>query len=621
MSASASDRAPLNAPNRRRFDTGWLLAGRYEIREPIGEGGTAEVYSARDHRLERMVAVKILRPQFGQDPEARARFAVEARAAAGLAVPNIVPIYDFGAADDGSLFIVMRLIDGPSLRSIIAENGRLAEVVVIEIARQIAVALAAAHGSGLIHRDVKPGNILIDRDGAAHLTDFGTVKALGGSDQLTRSGTIFGTAAYLAPEQATGGHIDARTDIYALGVVMYEALSGEPPFSGDDPVAVSYRHAHEPAPALSQRLGGIQPELEALVMACLEKDPARRPPNGHALAESLARMQTTGTHGVATGAAIAAVASSVPDPRTTSFAPRPPMEPDKETAPIERVFAEAPTVAHAPVVAKSSTLPYATDAGVVPAVQMAPRARSRRGASPWTAVAGAALVALAVFVVLGLAAFALFRPGDPTAPPGGVAGSVPPLETAPVVAVESSQSPAPTPTDVPPTISAPPATPEPPAATVEPPVATPIPPVAPVETPIPPVAPVATPIPPVAPAPVAVSVQIPDRLFEGAFPRSSYHGRDAAWVYGQLTDYNTMSATSVALNGVIIYSGPNPLPDDTCCNGRGPGNWGTATFEVPAGLLARENTLAITNLEQNDCTRCPKFVMVDYAELSYTGLP
>jgi hypothetical protein len=212
------------------------------------------------------------------------------------------------------------------------------------------------------------------------------------------------------------------------------------------------------------------------------------------------------------------------------------------------------------------------------------------------------------------------------------------------VAVESSQSPAPAPTDVPPTIAAPPVTPAPPAATVEPPAPTVEPPAPTVEPPA------ATPVPPVVPAPVAVSVQIPDELFEGAFPRNSYHGRDAAWVYGQLTDYSTMTATfrletppdrnapaqlllvgldgenpiknemSVAINGVTIYSGPNPLPDDTCCNGRGPGNWGSAIFDVPAGLLASENTLTITNLEQNDCTRCPKFVMVDYGELSYTGL-
>ena len=267
------DTSKGNARHGNRFPTGRLLVGRYELIEKVGEGGTAEVFRARDHRLDRDVAVKVLRPQFGHDATARTRFGVEARSAAGLNVSNIVPVYDFGAADDGSLFIVMRFIDGPSLRQVINERGPLTAAAAADIGRQIADALSAAHERGLVHRDVKPGNILIDAGGTAHLTDFGTVKALAGADHLTKSGTIFGTAAYISPEQATGGSIGAATDLYALGVVLYETLSGRQPFEGDDPLAVSYRHAHERPAPLSSLVPAIDPELERLVMQLLEKVP------------------------------------------------------------------------------------------------------------------------------------------------------------------------------------------------------------------------------------------------------------------------------------------------------------------------------------------------------------
>src|SRR5688500_19827751 len=276
MNAESSDRTSARRRNAR-FPTGRVLAGRYELREPIGVGGTAEVFRALDHRLDRIVAVKVLRREFGQDGNARARFAVEARSGAALNVPNIVPVYDFGAADDGSLFIVMRLIDGPSLRRILGERRRLATAAALDIGRQIAEALAEAHMHGLIHRDVKPGNILVDRAGVAHLTDFGTVKVLADADDLTRSGTIFGTAAYLSPEQPTGGPLGPRTDIYASAGVLYAASRGQPPCRGDDPVAVSYRHAHELPRPLAEVVPGLDPEISDLIMSCLAKSPEQRP--------------------------------------------------------------------------------------------------------------------------------------------------------------------------------------------------------------------------------------------------------------------------------------------------------------------------------------------------------
>src|SRR4051794_15690985 len=185
------------------FEGARLLAGRYKLLEKIGEGGAAEVFRALDERLDRIVAVKLLRPQFTSDPQSRQRFEVEARAAAGLTHPNIVDIYDFGEAQDGSMFIVMQYVQGDNLKDILQHRGRLSTSEVVSIAEQVCSALTVAHANGLIHRDVKPQNIMIDTAGKVRLTDFGVVKALS-APALTQSGMTFGTAAYLSPEQATG---------------------------------------------------------------------------------------------------------------------------------------------------------------------------------------------------------------------------------------------------------------------------------------------------------------------------------------------------------------------------------------------------------------------------------
>jgi tRNA A-37 threonylcarbamoyl transferase component Bud32 len=671
----SSSRTPDDDPQRHgsRFVTGRVLAGRYEILDRIGEGGTAEVFRARDHRLDRIVAVKVLRPQYGQDTDARARFATEARSAAALDVSNIVPVYDFGAADDGSLFIVMRYIAGPSLRKVLSEQGALSVGVVLEIGAQIARALAEAHDHGLIHRDVTPGNILIDTDGTAHLTDFGTVKALAGSVDLTRSGMIFGTAAYLAPEQATGGPIDGRTDVYALGVVLYEALTGAPPFRGDDPVAVSYRQAHElPAP-ITAVMPGLDPEIADLVMASLEKDPDRRPQSAGQFAQTLESIERrVAVRGVNALPLIAGTPDSVHAAGVGD--PEPPRL-DSETVMIKPVAAVDDdggfdTTAVAPAVFAP---PPPLERGIVtPPPNYARRGSSERrdrgGFGPLLLLGALGLVALVVLFFL----MRLLNSGD-----NGVASGPTPTATA-VAATTEPAAPSITPTPEPsgPTIQptavatlAPVVTPEPPAITPEPSIATPEPPVVtpepPVVTPEPPIVtpepPVVTPEPPVVtPEPPVVTPQPPageqraqigDESFVGDYPSDGeYHGRSASWVYGQGTAFNTMSAafslvspdanvparlemvgldgenplsngTRISINGVTIYEGPSPFPNDTCCGGSGPGNWGAVAFDIPAGVLGLDNTLTVSNLEPTDCTECPKYVMVDFAEVVYATEP
>ncbi|MDQ3704511.1 MAG: protein kinase [Chloroflexota bacterium] len=269
--------------------TGNLLAGRYLLLEKIGDGGSAEVFRARDERLGRVVALKLLRPQYVSDPTWRKRFEIEAKAAAGLSHPNIVDIYDVGEGPDSTLFIAMQYVEGPDLKSVLWKRGRLLPGEVVALSRQVSAALAVAHRSGLIHRDVKPQNILIDGQGNARLTDFGIVKALAGAT-LTQSGMTFGTAAYLSPEQATGMQVVPASDIYALGCVMYEMLSGTPPFTGDNPTTIAYKQVWEQPRPLHELVSEVPPSLERVVMRCLHKDPNTRYPSAEALSLDLERV-------------------------------------------------------------------------------------------------------------------------------------------------------------------------------------------------------------------------------------------------------------------------------------------------------------------------------------------
>ena len=221
--------------------TAAVLSGRYELSHLVARGGMAEVYRAHDRLLDRPVALKVLFPELSVDRAFVERFRREAQAAANLSHPNIVPVFDWGE-DNGTYFIVMEFIDGRPLSSILRTAGPMHPDRAAEIGADVAIALAYAHRHGVIHRDVKPGNVLITEDGIVKVTDFGIARAINTEESLTQTGAVMGTATYFSPEQAEGMGVDARSDIYSLGVVLFEMVTGRPPFMGDTPVAVASKH-------------------------------------------------------------------------------------------------------------------------------------------------------------------------------------------------------------------------------------------------------------------------------------------------------------------------------------------------------------------------------------------
>lgn len=253
---------------------GKLLGSRYEIIEKIGNGGMATVYKAKDLVLKRYVAVKILREEYTTDNEFIKRFNTEAESAASLTHPNIVSVYDVGK--EGNLYyIVMELIKGKTLKEIIVEDGRMGWKWSVKIAKQIAQALETAHRNNIIHRDIKPHNIIITEDGTAKVTDFGIAKAVSNST-ITAFGTTIGSVHYFSPEHARGGYTDAKSDLYSLGVVLYEMVTGRVPFDADTPVSVALKHMQEkPVPPIELN-PAIPQSLNDLILKAMEKDPNMR---------------------------------------------------------------------------------------------------------------------------------------------------------------------------------------------------------------------------------------------------------------------------------------------------------------------------------------------------------
>ena len=262
-----------------------LVNNRYRVGSRLGEGGMAVVYAGHDLLLGRDVAIKTLRAQFAADAGVRARFDREARAAAALSHPNIIDVYDVGE-DEGTPYLVMELVHGQSLKEIIAADAPFHPDDVAELLIQIGEALDYAHARGYVHRDVKPGNILVDGHGRARMVDFGIAKGLADGD-LTDAGGGFGTVAYLSPEQAEGLMATPSSDVYSAGVVAFEMLTGERPFRADTPVGVAMRHVHDPAPPPSQIVPGLPPQIDAVILRALDKDPTRRWPSASAFARAL----------------------------------------------------------------------------------------------------------------------------------------------------------------------------------------------------------------------------------------------------------------------------------------------------------------------------------------------
>ncbi len=376
-------------------EIGSILGGRYRLLELLGQGGMATIYRARDAQLERDVAVKVLRPEFGQDPDFVARFRDEARAAASLSHPNIVAVFDFGQDASGDQFIVMELVDGQDLASILRENGPLAPRQAARIGSDVAKALHAAHTRGIVHRDVKPSNILISRDGRVKVADFGIARALDDA-QVTLPGVTMGSVHYFAPEQARGESATAASDEYALGIVLFEMLTGQRPFSGDGAAAVALARLTTTPPRPAALRADVPPALDAIVARSMALNPTDRYPSAAAMGGALDGFLADGsTAAIAAAAAPAAAAAGLATAATVASAQaRPPVNypPD----------AYARSTPPAPVSTRS-TPPPPPGSGVPSPVGPYEEPEDE-GSGPWAWVAG--LLGLGILIVV---VFLIFR--------------------------------------------------------------------------------------------------------------------------------------------------------------------------------------------------------------------
>jgi serine/threonine-protein kinase len=350
-----------------------IINERYEIHKRVGRGGMADVFLARDRLLDRQVAIKVLFPEFAVDPNFVERFRREAQAAANLSHPNIVNVYDWGKYE-GTYFIAMEYVQGRTLAEILKTNRRLTPKQAAEIASEVAAALGFAHEAGLAHRDIKPANILIGTNGQVKVADFGIARAMNSSTEsnLTQVGSVMGTASYFSPEQAQGAQPDPRSDLYSLGIVMYEMVAGKPPFTGENPVAIAYKQVHDQPTPLNKIIDGIPRPFEAIVAKLLAKDPKLRYSSAHALRDDLRRFRNgeqvqalvaaaarpggTPTGGIPRTAAMAGAATTVVQPAERAPTHSHPQIAGAPTATVPRQ--PAPDLTHYPPGASSEARYY-----------------------------------------------------------------------------------------------------------------------------------------------------------------------------------------------------------------------------------------------------------------------
>ncbi|WP_169944698.1 Stk1 family PASTA domain-containing Ser/Thr kinase [Microbispora sp. H11081] len=280
---------------------GQLLDGRYRVESRIARGGMASVYLALDVRLDRTVAVKVMHRSLAEDPQFVRRFIGEAKSVASLSHPNIVQVFDQGT-DGANVYLSMEYVPGRTLRDVLRARGRLPAREALEMVIPVLAALGAAHQAGLVHRDVKPENVLLADDGRVKVVDFGLARAIEATNQ-TKTGMMIGTIGYMSPEQVTTGNADARSDVYAAGIMLFELLTGRQPYAGETPMSVAYRHVHETVPMPSSIVPDVPPSIDALVAAATDKDPAARPADATAMLvasveihRTLPRTGHTGAH-------------------------------------------------------------------------------------------------------------------------------------------------------------------------------------------------------------------------------------------------------------------------------------------------------------------------------------
>ena len=396
-------------------EIGNVLGDRYRLIELLGQGGMATIYRARDSQLERDVAVKVLRPEYGRDPDFSSRFRQEAQAAASLNHPNVVAVYDYGQ-DAAGPYIVMELVDGEDLASVIRRTGALPPRQAARIAGEVARALAAAHARGFVHRDVKPGNVLVARDGRVKVADFGIARAVAEA-QMTLPGTTLGSVHYFSPEQARGEQATASSDIYALGIVLFELLTGRRPWEGDSAASIAMARLSGPVPSPAGVRSGVPPALDAIVQRALSREPSSRFPTAAAMADALDAFLADRAPDASRGAAIPAGAAGAAAGAAVAAAGAAAATPTGATA--------ASTVAAGVARPNPPRVPYAQDAYADASKRYRQPYEDRRrsepfeqepegGTSPWVWVS--AVLTLAILAVAGFLVFRLLAgPGTATA--------------------------------------------------------------------------------------------------------------------------------------------------------------------------------------------------------------